>query len=404
MPASSSRTPNRRGKKTLFVCITLIGVFVFLELFAHAVDAFTYVSVDELRNVYKKRRDWRLGKSWPQQRGDYPYLPYRPNPDDPEINSLGFKGKEITAAKPENAYRIFCLGGSTTFNGYPEFLEKELAKDFQARGLKLEVINAGDICWTSMESLLNMITRCLPLSPDAIVVYHAVNDSLMAFTPTTSPDYSHQRHRFERDTPLIWDYLPEFLDYSASYVGFRAVFERKVGTRGIAFRTAPKGWLEGERKYHGMEPFKQNLYTLISVARARGIEVFLSTQVYNPDWQNHTDLTRKWKRGVDDGNEITRSYADRWEDVHIIDSAAALTGSNDWMTDYAHFTRHGMVKIAKFIAGGIRPHLDDMVNKQGDAWDVASHIPPVNNRPLAECDKPENVSGESPTTVTGKES
>ena len=49
-----------------------------------------------------------------------------------EINSHGFRGKEIIKEKPDNVFRIFAVGGSTTFSvwvedefSWPFLLEKQ---------------------------------------------------------------------------------------------------------------------------------------------------------------------------------------------------------------------------------------------------------------------------------------
>ncbi|MEC7986836.1 MAG: hypothetical protein VX278_16830, partial [Myxococcota bacterium] len=34
------------------------------------------------------------------------------------INSIGFRGPELLPQKPENGFRIWCIGGSTTFDIY----------------------------------------------------------------------------------------------------------------------------------------------------------------------------------------------------------------------------------------------------------------------------------------------
>jgi lysophospholipase L1-like esterase len=345
------------------------------ETLARAVDAWTYVSVAELRDIYEKRRDWRLGRSWPLQRGDYPYLPFVPNPEYPEVNDLGFRGEPFSAEKPEDTYRIFCLGGSTTWNGYPAYLEDTLRDDFARSGLELEVINAGNQCWTSLESLVNFIVRCVPLGPDAVVVYHAINDAIFSFADEYSSDYTHLRKRFEKDDPLVWDYLPRFLDHSAAFVGFRAVFERNVGTRGIEVVIAKDHPRSGAPPYRGVEPLRQNLYTLISVARARGIEVFLCTQAFNREYEYRFHLQRRWADAVDDANEIIRSFADRWDDVHVIDVAAALRGGNDWMTDYCHFTEDGKARLARFIGESIVPRIPALAGKRKETERLVSELP-----------------------------
>lgn len=363
-------------KRLLFAGVVLVMVGFALEAAARAVDAWTYVSVDELRDVYQQRRDWRLGRSWPVQRGDYPYLPFVPNPDHADVNELGFKGRAFSREKAANAYRIFCLGGSTTWNGYPAYLEEALREDFAAHDLKLEVINAGNQCWTSLESLINFITRCLPHKPDAIVVYHAINDAVFAFSDQHAADYTHLRKRFERDEPLVWDHLPSWFDHSAAFVGLRAIFERKVGTRGIEIEITKEIQSGEKRVYHGLEPLQQHLYTLVSVARARGIEVFLSTQVFNREYEYRFYLQQLWADAVDDANAIIRSLAGVGDDVHVLDPAATLRGNHDWMTDYCHFTDEGKGRLASFIANGIRPHVSSLVNKRRDTWSLALPTPP----------------------------
>jgi hypothetical protein len=357
VPKRKGASPLARPKRLLFAGIVVLGLAGAAEGLARAVDAWTHVSVGELRRVYQERRNWRLGKSWPVQRGDYPYLPYVPNPDHPDVNELGFRGAPVARVKPPDTYRIFCLGGSTTWNGYPEHLEAALREDFARSGLTLEVVNAGNQCWSSLESLISFITRCLPLEPDAIVVYHAVNDAVFAFAEDPSPDYTHLRKRFERDGPLLWDRLPAFLDHSAAYVGFRAIFERNVGTRGIPVTITRDIKPEDSRPYRGMEPFRQNLYTLVSIARARHIQVFLCTQIFNREYAFRAWIHRRWGEGVDDANAIIRSFGGRWDDVHVLDAAAAMPGSNEWMTDYCHFTEEGKSTFAAFMADRMRPHV-----------------------------------------------
>ncbi len=355
MDAVTDQLP--RWKRILFTAVVLGLTWGFAEVASRAVDRWTYVSIEELRDVYQQRRDWRLGKSWPLQRGDYPYLPYVPNPDHPEVNELGFRGESISRKKPADTFRIVCLGGSTTWNGYPVDLERALSADFERRGLRLQVVNAGNQCWTSMDSLINFITRCLPLDPDAIVVYHAINDAIFSFSDSVSPDYTHLRKRFQKDDPLFWDYLPGWLDRSAAFVEFRAVFERKVGTRGIGIEITKPVDDAGARRYHGLEPFRQNLTTLVDIARARSIETFLCTQVFNGEHPQKSGLGAGWQSAVSDANDITRSFGGRWDDVHVVDVARALAGGNDWMTDFCHFTDAGRARLARFMAEEIRPHI-----------------------------------------------
>lgn len=362
-------------KRCLFVTMSLVLVAGLAETAARAIDALTDVSVTQLREDFLLRRGYRLGHYWPAQRGDYPYLPYVPNPEDARVNELGFRGQSFQAEKPAGVYRIACLGGSTTWDEYPSRLQEQLEDDFAKQGLKLEVINAGDVLWTSMETLVNFVTRVLPLKPDAVVIYHGANDGIPAFGERTSWDYTHWRGRLERNEPTVWDRMPRFLDHSAAYVGLRRVFDRATLTLGWNEMTTHYDVNFQKHPYQGVAPYRNNIFSLISLARARGIEVFLSTFVFNPDFKfNYSH--KPWQDAVEEINEITRSFAGRWEDVHVIDTAAALPGGNDWQIDFCHFTPAGKVKLARFLAEHIRPTIPDLLRKQADPMDIAAHLPP----------------------------
>jgi uncharacterized protein YjbI with pentapeptide repeats/lysophospholipase L1-like esterase len=97
------------------------------------------------------------------------------------INSHGFRGDEFQKEKPNDTFRIFAVGGSTT-NGsgsdddetWPAHLQK-IANE-KITGKKIEVINAGMSGATS-EQEHNMIKNKISLlDPDLVIVYDGWND------------------------------------------------------------------------------------------------------------------------------------------------------------------------------------------------------------------------------------
>ena len=97
-------------------------------------------------------------------------------------NSDGFRGPEVTLEKPENAYRIFMVGGSTTYGDgiedsgtMPFFLQQKF--DEMDLGFNVQVINAG-IPKAFSEGEVKLIkNRLLQYEPDLFVVYDGWNDS-----------------------------------------------------------------------------------------------------------------------------------------------------------------------------------------------------------------------------------
>jgi hypothetical protein len=99
-----------------------------------------------------------------------------------KINSLGFRGDEITRVKPAHTVRIVCLGASTTFNAevssndatWPHRLQALLQQAYP--GVRIEVINAAVGGYVAADNLRNLRYRVLPLDPDLVIYYEANNE------------------------------------------------------------------------------------------------------------------------------------------------------------------------------------------------------------------------------------
>ncbi len=112
-----------------------------------------------------------------------PFFVYKSNWEKPnsiaQYNNFGFRDEDIIVPKPQNIFRIVCVGGSTTEEGnsndltYPNIMEKKLRKYFQTENI--DVINAG-ICGIRSFGEVRRINDYLQLQPDMLVYYNAIND------------------------------------------------------------------------------------------------------------------------------------------------------------------------------------------------------------------------------------
>ena len=99
-------------------------------------------------------------------------------------NSEGFRGPEFLKEKPNNTYRIFVLGGSTTFgdgNDDNETWPYYLQEIFDAADLSynVEVINAGtSSAWSGSETKM-IREKILGYNPDMLMIYDGWNDVRM---------------------------------------------------------------------------------------------------------------------------------------------------------------------------------------------------------------------------------
>ena len=99
------------------------------------------------------------------------------------INSHGFRGPEFEVQKPEGTYRIFVIGGSSTFGlgtadnaTIPAHLERMyLETDLPFR---VEVINAGIPGAQSYIEHMLVRDRILGMDPDLLIVYDGYNDRI----------------------------------------------------------------------------------------------------------------------------------------------------------------------------------------------------------------------------------
>jgi lysophospholipase L1-like esterase len=114
------------------------------------------------------------------------------------VNAMGFRGAEIEASKPDNALRIWCLGGSTTFDIYAP----EDASAWPARvgalvqaarpDRRVEVVNAGipgETLSGNTEDLRDIGPR---VRPDYVVIYAGPNDLRDVLDPAPRPPVAGQ--------------------------------------------------------------------------------------------------------------------------------------------------------------------------------------------------------------------
>lgn len=184
------------------------------------------------------------------------------------INSLGFRGKEISREKPPRAFRIAALGESSTFgysddetSPYPFQLEKMLNKKKPPDcNFNFEVINAGVEKYFSWQILKHFEKDVLPLKPDAVIVYMGWNDLY-----TTNPETNTQ------------------LDPQSA---FNKIIEKSLTLRFLtvfAYRTIvprfEKITPEREDAYKNFqpEPFIKNMRALLRLAKKNNVPVIVVT-------------------------------------------------------------------------------------------------------------------------------
>jgi len=98
------------------------------------------------------------------------------------LNSEGFRGPEFSKSKPENTFRIFTVGGSTTFGSgvlddqtWSYYLQ-EMYDQIELE-VEVEIINVGWPNKGSIQETEDIKKKWIHYEPDLFIVYDGLNDS-----------------------------------------------------------------------------------------------------------------------------------------------------------------------------------------------------------------------------------
>lgn len=177
-------------KQILFMTMFLLTIILGIEGLARIDEYFDpnncrLTNYDVYRNInffHVRQICTDLSDLWFEEN---PFLLLKPDQHYPtiNINSYGFRGPEITLEKPKDTFRIFVVGGSTTFGHgsesdnttIPGFLQKKF-NDIDTK-MKIDVINAGVPSADSVREVYYIKNKLLKFKPDLFIIYDGVNDA-----------------------------------------------------------------------------------------------------------------------------------------------------------------------------------------------------------------------------------
>jgi len=286
---------------------------------------------------------------------------YAIDPDGPAMtyrgphNRLGFRGPEVAARKPEGAFRIACLGGSTTYGStialesetWPRRLETLLRETAPS----VEVVNAALPAGNSAETLQVLREAVLPLEPDLVVIHDGVNDVPPRYAPSPRGDYARYRR--------TWAYAPPARARVAGWSAFALLLYDRFGPPEPA--TALRAWTcwpyvstpENERReFEKSSPktFARNVRTAVDASLGAGAGVVLMTPAVDEsflarDTGARAQMTR---RSIGEyGQAIRAVAAERGVALCDVQTTLEIRGS---FADYSHHTALGAERVARLVA------------------------------------------------------
>ncbi len=261
------------------------------------------------------------------------------------VNSLGFRGPELSPTKGPDTLRVWCAGGSTTFDicvskdeaAWPAQLQRQLAA--ASPGVKVEVINAGvpgEVLSTNLRDFNRLADR---LRPDVLVIYQGPNDLRNIANNKFGPQ--EVKSGWYMELPLVrvlGDLLPP--------------------------PRPPAAWAAHRLAPADLAPLERDVQALIEAARRRGTRVLLASHAFavaddtpeadahgvmGRDARTYSMTSRNLAAAYGAANGLLRQMAAR-QGLAFADVRAAVGSGRELWADGIHFTDAGAAAAGKAVA------------------------------------------------------
>jgi lysophospholipase L1-like esterase len=335
----------------LLVTFMLIegGMRLYFTFFGTEADRMNYLySVDDVVNRYNRFN----GQA---------YVNFGLSPNHPDHNSRGYREiEELTTPKPISTFRIFAIGGSTTYgidlpneHAYPQMLERILHE----RGYThIEVINGGVPLYATYDNLVNFQFRILDDVPDMVITYEGINDVVTRFV---DPAYYNGLNPFRgywntanlQQSPLTSvRFFTQRLGFAPTLTNLdSALFNSSNIRRCPEVRTCALANTTPEQVLQANPPiyFERNLRNLVAIANANGVQVVMSTWASYPEPVNgQVFVSQEYvQNAVAEQNDITRQLTQELE-LPLIDLAESMPLGEQYWLDGLHMTLAGTTEQA----------------------------------------------------------
>ncbi len=295
------------------------------------------------------------------------------------INSLGYRGSEFTAAKPDGGLRVIAYGGSHVFDmevGDDDDWPRRAQDLLHDSGFpEVEVINAGVMGNVSWESIAWLLGEGRLFSPDVVVFCHQWNE--FTYLVHDGPLVRFFKPFSRRDNPHM--YARNGLDrWLAQHSWFyRAVrFKLHLWTQGLG--------AEGSRKGGGGEPpqlndrsfeqYRLHVEQFVDLARRIGATPVLIRQARLPVPDNSPEALSRINFDVHhlSHDQLCEGFArmdrileevSREDDVVLVDASSELSGQVEYFVDHIHLSQDGSEAMARVLADGLAPVLEEIRSK-----------------------------------------
>jgi len=273
----------------------------------------------------------------------HPFLqftgPRGPVPESDGDYFLGFKDIKLSdKPKPDGVIRVACLGGSTTADGYPEFLQEFL--ESRVTGKTFQILNFGTMWWSSVQSTINYVLNVVDFEPDFLVLHDSCNDHHYRGFPGLRGDCSHAYRLF-----LIPQTAGETLyRYSLVYRIARIILNWKFPSWFRPhFEMKDIGLYPGKTfNYDPRELYiiERNIETICTLANEKGSIVCLTTMPLSGERKFGEEHDKVYRPHTRDVNKIIREKANKYRCL-LADFDRLMSGNEEYFNDAVHASEKG---------------------------------------------------------------
>lgn len=333
-----------------------------------------------------------------------------------------FNAQSFPSEKPSETFRVFCLGGSTTYGrpyddatSFCGWLRELLPRADSSK--KWELINAGGISYASYR-VAKLSEELIQYEPDLFVVYSGHNE----FLESRTYEGLIRTPSAIRELGALVSHTRMYAAMQRGYLGIAGQSTRADQKRATlnAEVTTILGESIGPKDYHRDEAFRQqvldhyryNMTRIVNIARSVGAEVVFVTPASNlldcsPFKSEHREsLTaaelQRWEELYEKAQAAMN--ATRWEDaVTVLDEAATI----DDRYAHLHYLRgkalHHLGRYEDSKEALIRGRDEDVcpLRALGSMRDIvnqtasACRVPVVDFAAVVESRSPHGIPGEN---------
>ncbi|MFB3788364.1 MAG: SGNH/GDSL hydrolase family protein [bacterium] len=271
----------------------------------------------------------------------HPYLAYAPAAIQYEGEGIRVRGRFFPKKKNAGVIRVACLGGSTTAQQFPPYLEKILNR-FPGDST-FEVMDFGCNGWTMMESTINYLIRIADFAPDIVLTHHGVNDGPPRLWPGFKPDYSHFRKTWNEPPLNEWTRKTLSQSWLMSHL-MRRLGMSAYDVQNLTMRRVGRDELLTNPPPETLEPFARNLRLLGAMVRATGGRLLVA-----PMPHDRSKDTPREHRLIEECNAVQRRVA-RELGLRLAETDGLLRNHPEWFKDICHLVDNGNYLKAQVYA------------------------------------------------------